>query len=428
MVASTDIKFYVHTNNNAPQLQNAYGSMINVLDACLIDGIQIGAVNSLTASGNTVTATFGAAHNLMQYQVIKITGAAQAEFNGEHRILTIPDLSSLTFELASAPSVTTATGTISASLPPLGWEKPFSSTNETGGGKAAYRSKNLLLPSRPFLRVVDELDPAYTATYAKYAKVGIVEDMTGIDTMLGVQAPFDPANPDKNWVGTGSGTSVINGWAKWYYARSGALGGTNDTPAPANGNRNYIVVGTADYFYIYCGFTPLTTNEATKAANPYGFGVFTRLYEDDTSNNFLNASINNATASSNIIIGSMVGLSSTNKSNILLNRPIEQNGAYCTAASSISSSITIYSGYSDYLSSAIAKTPLYSITLNESTIPYGTAIKTVRGNLIGAYMIATPLPLADYQIFKRGKELFIAKHAVVGQTSPGQMVLKIGDL
>ena len=102
MVASTDIKFYVHSNNNAPQLQNAYGSMINVLDACLIDGIQIGVVSSLTASGSTVTATFGAAHNLMQYQVIKITGANQPEFNGEHRILTIPDSSSLTFELAAA--------------------------------------------------------------------------------------------------------------------------------------------------------------------------------------------------------------------------------------------------------------------------------------------------------------------------------------
>src|SRR5690606_10057831 len=167
MVASTDIKFYVHTNNNAPQLQNAYGSMINVLDACLVDGINIGAISSLTASGKTVTATFGSAHNLMQYQVIKITGANQSEFNSEHRILTVPNAQSVTFELAAMPSVTTATGTITASLPPLGWEKPFSSSNPNGGGKAAYRSTNLLLPSRPFLRVVDELDPAYTATYAK---------------------------------------------------------------------------------------------------------------------------------------------------------------------------------------------------------------------------------------------------------------------
>lgn len=64
MVASTDIKFYVHTNNNAAQLQNAYGSMIGVLDACLVNGINIGAVSSLKASGSTVTATFSNTHNL----------------------------------------------------------------------------------------------------------------------------------------------------------------------------------------------------------------------------------------------------------------------------------------------------------------------------------------------------------------------------
>ncbi|MEG2267534.1 MAG: hypothetical protein RSC68_24800 [Acinetobacter sp.] len=219
MVAKTDIKFYVHTNNNALQLTNNFGCMLSVLDACLVNGIQLGAISSLSATGSIITVTFGTAHNLMQYQVIKIAGANQSEFNGEHRILTVPNSTTVTFSLAVAPSVTTATGTINCSLPPLGWEKPFSSVNVNGGGKAAYRSKNLLLPSRPFLRVVDELDPVYTATYAKYAKVGIVEDMIDIDTMMGVQVPYESSKPNKNWVGSGSGTTAINGWAKWHYAR-----------------------------------------------------------------------------------------------------------------------------------------------------------------------------------------------------------------
>ena len=269
MVASTDIKFYVHTNNNAPQLQNAYGSMINVLDACLINGINIGAVSSLTASGTTVTALFSSAHNLMQYQVIKIAGANQAEFNGEHRILTVPNAQSVTFELAAAPSTTTATGTISASLPPLGWEKPFSSSNPNGGGKAAYRSLNLLLPSRPFLRVVDELDPVWALNYAKYAKVGIVEDILDIDTMIGVQAPFDPVYPEKNWAGTGSGASAYNGWAKWYYASSTLVGSSSDTSQPSNGNRDWILVGNSNYFYIFPAVAPSVNNYSN-----YGFGAF----------------------------------------------------------------------------------------------------------------------------------------------------------
>lgn len=257
MVASTDIKFYVHSNNNAPQLLNAYGSMIGVLDACLVNGMSLGPVSTLTAVGTTVTAVFSNAHNLMQYQILKIAGTNQAEYNGEHRILTVPNATSVTFQLASTPSATTATGAITASLPPLGWEKPFSSANVNGGGKAAYRSKNLLLPSRPFLRVVDELDPAYTATYAKFAKVGLVEGMSDIDTMLGVQAPFDSTSPGKNWDATGSGTSVINGWARWYYARPTNFGNsTADSAAIPAGNRPWLIIGNQDYFYIFNGQGP----------------------------------------------------------------------------------------------------------------------------------------------------------------------------
>ena len=292
MVASTDIKFFVHSNNNAPQLQNAYGSMIGVLDACLVNGISLGSVSTLTAVGTTVTAVFSAAHNLMQYQVLKITGANQAEYNGEHRILTVPNATSVTFQLATSPSATTASGSITASLPSLGWEKPFSSINPEGGGKGAYRSKNTLLPSRPFLRVVDELDPAYTATYAKFAKVGIVEDMTDINTMLGVQAPFNSTTPERNWVGTGSGVSAINGWARWYYARNTTANtSTSDGNPPSGGSRPFILIGTKDVFYILCG---MTTQDNTKLV--YGFGAFESLIPADTSNTFLSSTLINVTA------------------------------------------------------------------------------------------------------------------------------------
>lgn len=290
MVASTDIKFYVHSNNNAPQLQNAYGSMIGVLDACLVNGLSVGPVSTLTVVGTTVTAVFSTAHNLMQYQVLKIAGANQAEYNGEHRILTVPNATSVTFQLASPPSATTATGTISASLPPLGWEKPFSNANVNGGGKAAYRSKNLLLPSRPFLRVVDELDSAYTATYAKYAKVGIVEDMTDINTMLGVQAPYDSASPDKNWVGTGGGSTAVNGWAKWYYATTTDWSDTrnfNEANPPVEGARDYVIIGSNDFFYVCPGSVPLNQNIGL-----YGFGSLNRFDQADLCANYLLATIN----------------------------------------------------------------------------------------------------------------------------------------
>src|SRR5690606_3862025 len=156
-----------HTNTSAPVLDNIYWTILDVLDACLMNGFEVGSVSYLTTSGKIVTATFSSSHNLQKYQVIKITGANQSELKWESRILTVQNAQSVTFELATAASTATASGTIVASLPPLGWEKSFYEANSAGGGKAAYRSTNLLLPSRPFLRVVDELDPVYTETYAK---------------------------------------------------------------------------------------------------------------------------------------------------------------------------------------------------------------------------------------------------------------------
>lgn len=419
MVASTDIKFYVHTNSNAPQLQNAYGSMINVLDACLINGINIGIVSSLTASGTTVTALFSSSHNLMQYQVIKITGASQPEFNGEHRILTVPNAQSVTFELAAAPSTMTAIGTITASLPPLGWEKPFSSSNPNGGGKAAYRSLNLLLPSRPFLRVVDELDPAYTATYAKYAKVGMVEDMVDIDTMFN-QAPYDPSSPDKNWIGTGSGSSAVNGWARWYYASAEEFFNPQaDSLTATTGNRNWIVVGSESCFYILPTAIPMNSDHIC-----YGFGEFKSLIDTDASNNFLSASLSTNQAFDGFNKAQVNGIGATDTSNkVLLQRAYSQN-AVSAYAENFSLGVVksiIYSGYINYLAASPANklTPFAPIFLKEDA-------GVLRGELNGVFYILQSKPLTHLYSFEEDGEYFIAINIAHTNSYRGQIMLRIG--
>ena len=420
MVASTDIKFYVHTNTNAPQLQNAFGCMIDVLDACLVNGFGTQAVLTLTASGTTVTATYGSAHNYLQYQVTKIAGVNQTEFNGEHRILTVPDANTITFELAAVPSVTTATGTIVCSLPPLGWEKPFSSSNPNGGGKAAYRSLNLLLPSRPFLRVVDELDPAYTATYAKYAKVGIVEDMTDIDTMLGVQAPFDAANPNKNWVGTGSGAAAYNGWAKWYYARGAAVNSAGtDTQAITAGVRSWLIVGNSDYFYILPAFIP-----SNVISFPYGFGSFKSFLTADNSNTFLAAHYIYMQAQSTIYSqesNAHIGVSGPTNLNLLLQRSYTQAAQSTTAnIRSLVASSNVNSGASNYIGA-------YSLTNIAPLVPAFINESVLRGELPNLYYLFQLRPYSNLQTFVKDGQIFIAKN-IATSGSEGQIVLKIGEL
>lgn len=324
MVASTDIKFYVHTNTNAPQLTNDYGCMIAVLDACLVTGFGSQAVSSIAAPDTTATVTFNSAHNFMQYQVIEIAGADQAEYNGQHRILTVPNANSITFDLAAAPSAATATGNIICKLPSLGWSLPFSAS-----GKRAYKNTD---PGSPYLRVVDAVDPAYSETYAKYAKVGIVEDMTDIDTMLGHQAPYDSASPDKNWIGTGSGTSAYNGWAKWFYA-TGAIetGGVNKTTSPTDGVRGWVIVGNDTTFYIF--------NKSYHANNlnyvPRGFGKLNNLSKIGANPYFLQAldDYTAASASATLYL-SALSSTATNHPAIML-RNYKNEAKYVTVSSGV---------------------------------------------------------------------------------------------
>ena len=421
---STDIKFYFSTNNNAPQLQNTYGSMIDVLDACLVNGFGSQTVSTLTASGTTVTATFGSAHNFMQYQVIKIVGATQTEYNGEFRILTVPNANSITFKLAAVPSVTTATGTITSSLPSLGWEKPFSSTNVNGGGKAAYRSKNTLLPSRPFLRVVDELDPAYSATYAKYAKVGIVEDMTDINTMLGVQAPYDSASPNKNWVGTGSETSGVNGWARWYYAADRPVsGGLVNSLTPAAGNRQWILVGNGDYFYILPTTTVPSATVNTQHASAYGFGAFKSLLNADNSCTFLQSHLTLSNNGTSVTAYFSLVSSVAANSPLLLLRDYAQSANYKTA-NCLSLNLTIAgSGASDAIgASTLTNTaPFAPVFIKED------ATNVLRGQIKNLFWLFQQKPYSNFQLIEKDSALYIAAF-IASYSTLGQIVLKIGDL
>lgn len=419
MVAKTDIKFYVHTNNSAPQLTNNFGCMLNVLDAALINGIQVGTVSSLTAFGKIVTVVFGTAHNLMQYQVIKIAGANQAEYNVEARILSVPNATAITFELAVVPSVATATGTINCSLPSLGWEKPFSSNSATGG-KGAYRSKNTLLPSRPFLRVVDELDPAYTSTYAKYAKVGIVEDMTDIDTMLGVQAPYNSGSPNLNWVATGSGNTVINGWARWYYARTMDADSSSgsDAAPPATVNRQWLLIGNGDYFYIF------PSQASNVSAFPYGFGNFKSFLNVDIGNTFLASTFANlaANATSTSYSYNPIGRASIADYYLVLLRGYTQAANYKAAAclSLYVANSVIYSGAANYIGAAslASVAPFAPVFINEDVL---------RGELPNIYYLFQIRPYANLQLIERNGAIYIAKN--VGNTSAqGQVVLKVVDL
>lgn len=393
MITKSSVRFYVNTNNNAPQLKNEFGSMISVLDACLINGLDLGSISSLTHSQGVITAIFANPHNLLKGQVIKIEGANQTDYNTEHRVNNVLDATTITFNLTT-PSATVATGNITAKLPPLDWEKPFSSVTPLGGGRAAYRSKDETLSNRPYLRVVDEHISSYNINYAKYAKVGIVEGMTGINTMSGVQAPYTSSATTRNWNPTGSGVDIKNGWAKWYYYTLGEHNADSTSLADyETENRSWMVIGTESAFYILNDVDNQKNipDEGKGLAFCYGFGAFNPIANDDLFTHFLLAS--NVWE---IARGISYRMESYTRDVVL--------GSEDYANTALGRSVFLQRGYKK---SAYAQATCRKVTLEPgtNTVSGGSTSYVVNSDVFGGVVIQTPLVLevtASSQAHPRG--------------------------
>lgn len=253
-MATIPVKFFHSQMVGAPTVTNNFGDLTALLDACLVTGFGLKNVTSITCTGADATVTISSGHSFAPDQVVKIDGCTQPEYNGEFRVVQA-NANSFTIKVAGSPATpATTAGSITAKIASLDWEKPFSS-----GLKAAYRSKSMQSTRNILLVDNGPKGEGYdNQTWAKWANVGIVEDMTDIDTIVGAQAPFDPASPTQNWKSVQPGQF---GWYKWYYARTDyyELGGDRGA-----GNRNWVLVGDDQIFFLFvtnaAGFSWLGRN------------------------------------------------------------------------------------------------------------------------------------------------------------------------
>lgn len=254
MATDVDIQFFSHLNGLT--LGNNWGDLIRLLDKALVTGVDFTQITaaSIDAQGD-VHITLYAAHNAMLFQVVELSGFAPASLNQKYRIKGVPSATELILKPHAAIVETSIVTIGSGKLASLGYEIIFRDTNDV---KRVYRAKNPTA-KHPFIRVDESLTSpdgttgVYTSTYAKYAMVGLLEHMEHIDDYenLGVlQLPFDPADPAKNWKITGTGTSIIRGWSRWYWARNANANNNNsDSSAPIAGNRRFTLSGNKNAFY-----------------------------------------------------------------------------------------------------------------------------------------------------------------------------------
>lgn len=171
----TTVKYFYSTMSGAPTLSGSAGSLITVLDACLVNGFGSVTLDSLVVSGNVATATQSGGHGLAMVgdvgPVVRIEGATPSGLNGDWRIASVPGSTTFTFATTGI-SDQTATGTITAKRAPAGFSKAFSGTN-----KAAYRADDVA-STRLYLRI----DDSGTTS----ARIRGYEDLTDIDTGTGL--------------------------------------------------------------------------------------------------------------------------------------------------------------------------------------------------------------------------------------------------
>lgn len=276
---SHPVKYYHSAMAGAPVLSNNWGDLNAVLYACLVTGFNSKTITTITSASGVATATTSGNHTYAKDQVISIEGCAQAEYNGEKRVVDVT-ATTFTFAVTGTPTTpATTTSSITCKVAPLGWERAFNGTN-----KAAYRSKNLQ-SNRHYLRVDDGLKAdaghgAYNTGWAKWANVGICETMTDIDTITGAQAPFNPSAPTQNWKSVRANQW---GWFKWYYARRG---GYDTSGTGAAGARNWLIVGDDKFFYIMNTVAPAFS---WGGRSVYCFGDFASFKPGDAYNTILKA-------------------------------------------------------------------------------------------------------------------------------------------
>lgn len=167
--ADTSVKWFYSGMADAPALSGQAGALINLLDACLINGFSTRTPDSVSISAGVATVVIGAGNPYEKHAVVSISGASNAVLNAEWRIDSAA-ASSFTF-LCPGVADGVVTGA-SVKRAGGGWTKPFSGTN-----LAAYQSADPA-STQLYLRVDDSGTTA--------AQVRGYENMTDISAGTGL--------------------------------------------------------------------------------------------------------------------------------------------------------------------------------------------------------------------------------------------------
>lgn len=240
------ISVFTSEDAGAPTLNQTAGSLIGVLDACLVNGFNSKSVTSIVVADGVATVTVSA-HGYTTGRITLISGATPAGLNGRQKV-TVTGANTFTFSAAGIADQT-ATGTITVKQAPLEWIKEFSGTN-----KAVYKRSSVAATAMK-LRIDDTATGVASATQAR---VLMVESASGVDTYA-AESPT---------------AAQLSGGIYW------------DKGVASAAAKPWIIIGDDLAFYLFVDKTnsPFAN---TGALAPCGFGDLVSYRAGDTFHTFI---------------------------------------------------------------------------------------------------------------------------------------------
>jgi hypothetical protein len=407
LILGTKIKWFTHLNKNAPLLANEWGSFINLLDACLVNGYSEQQVTNISIVGNTLVLKYPQAHQYQQYQVVTITGANNAVLNGHHRIIDVSgDGLSMTIEYESLTGIVETSLMLTTKITPLGWEKVYNGTN-----KAVYKFiKDTGTPNYLF---VDDSFPGapYNTAWAKYARLGVTEDYDGDFVPKGATIPQDWST----FPSAVRGSNTYLGAYKWFYAtnsESNTATNTFNTAATA-GNRQWVLSGDNTYFYLANATYPNSSWYSL-----FGIGEYDCIFQGFKSNVFFSPFIwdNQLETNSASYMSQYTNcLVDSNKSFFILKNYIGDTVKLA--------SLNAYPGITFSGSSTI-------LSLGGPVNHFRTLLRSdniIHGSLKNLYWLALLQPYAHLQKIQQGSDIFLNINQYIQTGTTGAYVIKIGS-
>lgn len=255
-VVDTSVKHFHSGQVGAPVLTGAAGSMIALLDACLVNGFGLKSVTSLVVAGGVATITMPGTNSAVVDSVVLVAGVTGplTALNGEQKVTATAVVGGdSTISFATAAADGTAAGTITVKQASAGWSKAFSGTN-----LAVHRS-NDVTSNRRYVRIAD--------TTTNSSRIHVYENMTTVSSGTGPMPTSAQVSGGAylSKISTAFATTDVSQWAIF-----------------ANGKRVFLFV--ADYS---------AAGPSYDGGRLYGWGDFPSLKSGDVYNTFLCAGATN---------------------------------------------------------------------------------------------------------------------------------------